>query len=552
MVAEPLENEIDALFKEWDNKESPGCAIGIIKNGEYVYKKGFGMANLEHDIPITPETVFRIGSVSKQFTAFCIALLARESKLNLDVDIRKYIPEIPEYKKVITIRNLIHHTSGIRDVYELWGMKGLKMKDFDPLDYEDILTLLSRQKNLDFASGKSYAYSNSGYILLTIILNRITRKSISQYAEEKMFKPLGMRNTHFHEDCSLIVKHRATGYSKNPDGTWKIEESYMQVAGDGAIFTTLEDFKYWDDNYYEPIVGDKGFIDLITTPGLLNNGKLVQSDGGAYAFGLVIGEHKGLKTISHGGAWAGFRAHMLRFPELKASIVCFSNHAEFMPENIVVKVANLFLKEKFKQQKEEEDTEDLDDYKEIPVMDLPIADLEKFTGIYHSEKLGVNINAYVKKHTIELDVNDGMFNFTLAPISNSKFKSIQGSFFLTCEFQPTTENTFNVITQLPKPYGVQEFIGLKSIIYEKNLLNQFEGEFYSEELDCIYLLTAKEDLLSLVLKKRKPEPLFSVKKNKFWASKLGVSLEFKDQHENSFNTFLVSGARAQKIQFKRN
>ena len=209
-----LTDNVDKLFSEWDKSDSPGCALGVIKDGQLIYKRGYGMANLEHGIPITSRSVFRIGSTSKQFTAMCVVLLEEERKLSLDDDIRKHIPGMPDYGHSITIRHLLHHTSGIRDYLTLLSLAGERDDDF--LVDGEVVDLIARQKELNFKTGDEYLYSNSGYFLLSVIVKRVTGKSMRVYAEENIFKPLRMMNTHFHDDHTMVVKNRAAGYLRKP------------------------------------------------------------------------------------------------------------------------------------------------------------------------------------------------------------------------------------------------------------------------------------------------------------------------------------------------
>jgi len=253
LQADERTDRVDKLFSQWDRKDSPGCALGVIKNGEFIYRRGYGAANLEYEIPITSRSVFRIGSTSKQFTAMCIALLEEEGRLSLDDDIRRYLPEMPERKPCITIRHLLHHTSGIRDYLTLWQLSGSRSADFF-VDGE-VTALLARQRELNFIPGDEWLYSNSGYFLLSQIVKRITGKSMRAYAEEKIFNPLGMSHTHFHNDHNEIIKDRASGYIPEEEGGFKISMTALEMIGDGGIFTSVDDLFYWDRNFTTTALG---------------------------------------------------------------------------------------------------------------------------------------------------------------------------------------------------------------------------------------------------------------------------------------------------------
>ncbi|MFB3126207.1 MAG: serine hydrolase domain-containing protein, partial [Candidatus Acidiferrales bacterium] len=236
--ADTLTNRVDKVFAQWDKPGSPGCALGVIKGGELIYKRGYGMANLEHNIPISSTSVFRIGSTSKQFSALSILLLVEEGKLSLDDNIRKYLPEMPDYGSPVTIRHLIHHSSGIRDYLTLMSLVGKGDDDF--YTDEDVVVMLARQRELNFNPGDRFLYSNSGYFLLSQIVKRASGQSLREYAAEKIFGPLGMQNTHLHDDHTLIVQSRASGYSPRKDGDYQINMTTLGMVGDGGVFTTVE------------------------------------------------------------------------------------------------------------------------------------------------------------------------------------------------------------------------------------------------------------------------------------------------------------------------
>ena len=295
------------------------AALGIVHEGKLVYQKGYGQANLEQNIPINPSTVFYIASTSKQFTAASIALLAKQNKLSLDDDIRKYLPELPEYDSRITLRHLIHHTSGIPDYLELLGLAGERLDDVH--SEEEILELLSRQKSLSFKPGDQFLYSNSGYFLLGVIVKRVSGKSLAQFAEEQIFNPLGMTHTRFHDSRTRLVKNRAQGYFSSKEGEFRNYLTQFDRVGDGGLMTTVEDLFRWDQAIENGTLGGKDFASSLLTQGQLNNGNSL-----TYAFGLMIGQHRGLKTISHGGSFIGFKSELLRFPERRLSVICLCNH----------------------------------------------------------------------------------------------------------------------------------------------------------------------------------------------------------------------------------
>ena len=302
-----LAKAVDAVFARWDRRDSPGCAVSVVRDGRVVHTRGYGMADLEHDIPITPTSVFYVGSDSKQFTAALIAMLAKDGVLSLDDDVRKHVPELPQYEAPITIRHLVHHTSGLRDYYTLRDLAGLPADGV--FGDTEILELITRQRELNFTPGSQHLYSNSGYFLLSVIVKRATGKSLRTVADERIFRPLGMTRAHFHDDHAELVKNRAWAYA--PRGTaYRLSMPNFDVVGAGGLMMPVEEFVAWDREFYAATLGGRDLITTTTTPGRLNDGTVL-----GYAFGLNVGEYKGLRTIGHGGSYGGYRADILRFPD---------------------------------------------------------------------------------------------------------------------------------------------------------------------------------------------------------------------------------------------
>jgi len=267
------EPRVDAFFAAFDQPRTPGCALGVIRNGEFAYRRGYGVANLEFDAPITPQSVFRIGSTSKQFTATAIALLAEDGALSLDDPISRYFSGFPQWAQSVTVRHLVHHTSGIPDYLELAFLAG-KSDDTDYYTDEWVIELLARQQRTLFPPGQRHAYSNSGYVLLAHIVRQASGQSLSDFAEARIFGPLGMQDTHFHDDHGRVVPRRASGYAPAGDG-YRISMTTLDIVGDGGVFTTIDDLLAWDRNFHENRLGrgGPGLIRQLTTPGALNGGE---------------------------------------------------------------------------------------------------------------------------------------------------------------------------------------------------------------------------------------------------------------------------------------
>ena len=327
---------VDEIFAAYSKPGAPGCAVGVIRDSKLVFGRGYGLANIEHDIPLTSKTVFDIGSTSKQFTAAAILLLEQQGKLSVDDDVRKFVPEVPPYGQTVTIRHLLHHTSGIRDYLTLMSVAGV---NFDGVTTDDdALKLIVRQKALNFTPGSEHLYSNSGYFLLSVIVKRASGKTLRAFADEHIFAPLEMRDTHFHDDHTMPVPRRASAYAPQPQGTFRIDMSGFEQTGDGAVYTTVEDLAKWDRNFYDPKVGGQALVDALLRTGVLSDGRSLP-----YAAGLVHGKYKGLTIVSHGGSWAGYRADLVRFPDQRLSVICLCNRADGNPGAKARQVAEVFL-----------------------------------------------------------------------------------------------------------------------------------------------------------------------------------------------------------------
>ena len=333
--------QVDRVFQQWDTRTSPGCALGVFEHGRVTYERGYGMADLEHDVPITPGSVFYVGSLTKQFTAMAAALAIQQGTLGYGDSIRKYLPEMPAYADAIKVSNLIHHTSGLRDYYALLTIAGRR---YDTLyDNNAVLAFAARQTKLNFAPGDEYSYSNTGYQLLAVAIQRATGTPFAEYGDQQIFKPLGMTVTHFHTDATRLVKDRVIGYSGTA-GTWTLDVPDNERAGAGGLYTNIPDLQRWDENFYTARVGGPEVITRLQTPAHLNDGKAI-----AYAWGLEIGTYRGLPIVEHGGSLHGYRAELIRFPSQHTSVAILCNHSGIAPSELARRVADVVLQTEFRE-----------------------------------------------------------------------------------------------------------------------------------------------------------------------------------------------------------
>jgi CubicO group peptidase (beta-lactamase class C family) len=479
-----LMTKVDAVFADWDKPDTAGCVLAVIRDGRIVYSNGYGMANLDHNVPITPQTVFDIGSTSKQFTAASIALLVKEGKLTLDDDIRKHIPEMPRYDRPITIRHLLHHTSGIRDYLVLMALAG--MEDHDVYTHQGLVDLLARQKNLNFSPGDEHLYSNSGYILLAVIVERLTGMTMGRFAAERIFEPLNMENTFVYEDATMVVPHRATGYSTNKQGEFEVDHYWnFNLAGDGQVYTTVEDLFLWDQNFYEPKVGGKDLIEM-----LLTRGELVDGETLDYALGLGHGRYRGLETVQHGGAWGGFRAQMIRVPEHRFTVIVLSNLGTMNPTALAHKVIALYLEEHLEPEEEKKP-------KDTVYVDPAIYD--DYLGQYQLE-MGLVFHVVKDDGRLWFQIEDEPRE-ELSPVSEIKYFIEAAGVYLS--FQRDTDGKVGgIILHQGEEDHPGKRIEIQPLSAEQ--LKEYEGDYTSEELMVTYHLTQKDGNL-VVRVKRNPE-----------------------------------------------
>lgn len=326
---------VDGVFADYASAEGPGCSVGVIRDGRLIKATGYGTANLDFGIPNGPATIYRIASVSKQFTAGAIALLALRGEVDLDAPVQRYVPEFPNYPDPPTVRHLIHHTSGVRDYLGLFTLAGNRSEDF--ITNRDILDAITRQRELNFAPGSEYLYSNSGYVLLAEIVAAVSGRSLREFARAEFFDPLDMPDTHFHDDHNEVVPNRATGYSPTDD-RFRINMTTLDVVGDGGIYTSVEEWPAWDRNLTEGTVGGPEWVALMHDRGVLTSGDTIP-----YAFGLSHGEHRGLATVGHGGSWVGYRTGMTRYPDAGYSFVALCNRSRIDPMALIRTTAEIYL-----------------------------------------------------------------------------------------------------------------------------------------------------------------------------------------------------------------
>ena len=481
------EAAVDRVFAAFDREDSPGVALGIVRAGELVYVRGYGTADLEKEEPLTGDTILRIGSTSKQFTAACAVLAEQQGALSLDADIRTYLPEMPEYDSPITMRHLLHHTSGVRDYLGLMGLAGY---GDDYYSNEAAYQMIARQKGLNFPTGSRHLYSNSGYFLISVIIERKTGMSLSEFAEKHIFGPLGMTDSHFHDDNTHAVEGRANGYSQGGGGNWAVSNTELEMCGDGGVFTSVKDMLKWDANFYEPKVGGQAMLDALQGHGFLGDGTELD-----YALGLSVSDYRGLRLVSHGGAFVGFRAETIRFPNQKVSVITFANLAEISISAIALQVADVVLAEEFASAARTQSistTKASAKVSEPEFIQLPAESLDRFVASYLDQASGNVIE--IRRSEDALLLQAGGQTLTLRPVSDFEFAGTDPT--ATLRFEPATMDGF---------WTAKASVGNTSLVLGPYLpwdssfmsLEDYAGTFFSEELETTWTLSVESGALVL-------------------------------------------------------
>ncbi len=528
-----VEEQIDSQFANFDNLEKPGAAIAVVQNGKIVFKKGYGSAQLEYTIPVTPSTVFHIASVSKQFTVFSILLLEAEGKLSFDDDIRKHIPEVPDFGKTITLRHLASHTSGLRDQWSLLSMAGWRWDDV--ITKEHILKLVSQQKELNFDPGEEYMYCNTGFTLLAEVVARVSGKSFAEFTEATIFKPLEMSSTLFYDDHEKVVKNRAYSYYEDGDTYKKSVLNYANV-GATSLFTTVEDLSLWALNFSTLQVGSKNIISTMNTLVKLNDGNKF---GGAY--GQFVSPYKGLKQIQHGGADAGFRSYLARFPDQDFAVMVFSNLASSNPRNLALRVADLYLADSFKASATKVKKKSKKKF-----ITLSNAELKAFEANYWNEEGAYARKMYVRNDTLRYS-RGGQNESPLAPISKNKFQMLNVDVDLEVKFSKKDGKRSMVVTvDNDDPTVSHEFTPPS---YTTGNLANFSGDYYSPELRTTYTLIVEKDQLVVKHPRVSDFNLTPVKTDLFSSQAGLISVQRDDS--KAISGFRVTTGRVRNLWFKK-
>ena len=537
-----MTSKIDKVFEKWNRTDSPGCAVGVYQNGRIAYVHGYGMANLNDGVPITPETVFHVASMSKQFTAAAILLLAEQGKLSLDDDVHKYIPELPDFKERITLRHLMHHTSGLRDQWALLGLAGWRYSQ-DLITDDDVMSVLVRQKALNFKPGEKFLYSNTGFTLLALTVKRVSGQSLREYTTKNIFEPLGMMHTHFRDDHEEVIPHDALGYEQNGEGKpYRMSLTNFDTTGATSLHTTVEDLQKWDENFYHPQVGGPDFVKAMLQPGRLNSGK--EQD---YASGLAVGTYKGLRTVGHGGADAGYRSDIVQFPDQHFTATALCNRADADPGSLTRQIADIVLAKDLKE---------------------PAGDREKATAKPRSavalapEQTKAMAGTYWNRDNDDFErlvLKDGALQYDAGGDGYRGVKTFAEDHFRVADVFWSEMVDFHYLGAAQgKPARLERSInGAPPEVYEwvqavdptASQLGEYSGAYLSDEIDPVYRMEVRGGGLTLLRLKHQPDALRSADKDVFFGE-IGTIHFVRDKNQR-VTGFVLDAGRIRGFQFEK-
>ncbi|HEV8446640.1 MAG TPA: serine hydrolase domain-containing protein [Gemmatimonadaceae bacterium] len=524
---------VDRVFAAFRDTDAPGCALGVSKEGRTIYERGYGMANLETGTPIRPSSIFHVASVSKQFTATAIMLLARDGKLSVDDNIRKYLPEIPDYGTPITIRHLLTHTSGLRDQWELIGLARGRFEE-DRITEADVMDIVPRQKALNFKPGDEYLYSNTGFTLLAVIVKRVSGQSLRDFADARIFKPLGMTSTHFHDDYTMLVPNRTSAYQ--PRGSsWRVSVPNFDVYGATSLFTTAGDLLKWENNFDKPVVGDRALFKQMETQARLTNG-----DSTGYGFGLSMGTYRGARVIEHNGADAGYRSYAGRFPEQGLAIAIACNTSTANTTGLARGVADVYLASALAPATTVASNAGNDVAQQAVA--VPAASLAKRVGTYIQP---------TTRTIVELIARDGKLYQSRAPnapplvaLAEDRFRSETGR---VAVFRAGEHAGFDVnIPGAPRPTPYE---WRPPIVASRSTLAPYAGEYFSDEVNARYVVSVATDS-TIALRTGTSSPM--VARPVFLDGFLGGGYTIEFTRKNGqVSGFEVTNGRMRRVRFDR-
>ena len=535
-LADTPEGKVDQMMAPY-GVDTPGGVVAVVRGGEIEFSAGYGLANVEYGVPNSKSTPYHMASVSKQFTAIAIVMLSQEGKVGLDDDVRKYLPEVPDFGHTITLRHLLNHTSGIRDHWTLWAMSGGRMDDV--IRQQDLMRLVVRQRDLNFEPGTEYLYSNTGYLLLSEVVTKVSGQPFGEWMNTNVFEPLGMNSTQIYDDHERLVPGRAYSYRYSEDGFSKAVLSYAN-SGATSLFTTAEDLARWLLNFRTGKVGGKRAIELLQVQGVLNDGEVID-----YALGISIGEQDGLRRISHSGGDAGFRTWLGYYPEIDAGIVVLGNVGSFNAGRIGTSTAEAFFGEHMhpeEQAREEEAETDSAASGAIP------ADLgNALAGIFESEN-GPYVTITYEDEKLSAQV-EGQPKFALLPQGEHTFRVDIPDADVRIAFEADPGGAIN--RAILHRNGETPMRRVASWEPDAETLAAYPGRYYSHELETFYTVSLEDEEL-IIGHRRHGDFVLSPKEKDVFASAewyIGT-VKFERDEDGSIESMSMANGRVRNLSFE--
>ncbi|MBX2841041.1 MAG: beta-lactamase family protein [Flammeovirgaceae bacterium] len=485
---------MDSIFQSYDYNSAPGLSVGVVKGSELLFKKGFGLANLDYGIKNSETSVFDVGSIAKQFTAACIWTLLDSGKISLDDDVRKYLPELPFYGDTIKIRHMLNHTSGLRNyssILELAGVDYTKKQEFNN---QSVFELACRQKGLNNIPGEKVLYGNTPYNLLTIIIERITNQSFGEYAIENLFKPMGMESTQYRITNTAIVKNRATGYKKEGDTGFIQINRIESCFGAGSLWSSVDDLMIWSSNFINPTSETAALVEF-----LLHKDKLLSGEPSSYSRGVMVDDYKNYETIHHGGFTAGYRAQIMTVPDLDLSVMILTNSQSIDPGALVYQVLDLFIDQSEKEQKGKKR------YRH------KAKELAKFTGDYQEINSSLKMNIALQGDTLKSKSSLGRSYTSLVSKNKNTLYRLNAE-SVKYIFNPEDQPCDLIVYFGATPFYFER---IKLVDPDHIKLEDYCGDFYSTELEVTYQVALKENQLYLSYPNNDGIPLVPGPKDEF-------------------------------------
>ena len=527
----------DSVFQRFDRTDAPGCALGVYQDGKVLYARGYGMASLQNGIALSPRSVLDVGSISKQFTAMAILLLQQEGKLSLDDPIRKYIPEMPAYADKVTLRRALSQTSGLRDLYVMWSQTGRAFAG----DTIDALRVITRSAEPNYEPGARYLYTNSGWILAAQIVYRLTGKTLAQFAEERIFRPLGMYDTRYLSDASMVIPNLADSYAPRTGGGFRLARSAYDgaIMGAGAVQTTVEDFGRWLNNYDAATIGGRQILETMTTATTLNDGSPATSGANtAYAVGLSVGTLRGLRVISHGGSWAGFRGHFLRFPEQRYAVATFCNFSTSGPDSLARKVAGIYLGDQMQPDSAAMWTASL---AAAPHRELPVESLRSLVGVWRNDERGEVRRTRLLGDSL---VATGGERVRLVPIAGERFRAGSG---IEISFAGAAARPQQMIVRTTGE--TVTFTRADTAALTPAALAEYAGDYRNEEVEATHTWKVEKGDLVLYSNHRRLGVLEPTYKDGF--TRGGSVIDVQRDAKGRITGFVVESGRVRHLRFTR-